>query len=152
MEDVIVVQTADFEMQTLYQQLRQANTTDGAIVTFTGLVRDFNQQLQVSGLYLEHYPAMTKKALHEIVNEARHRWELGRVSVLHRVGHLAPGEQIVFVGVTSAHRQNAFAACEFIMDYLKTQAPFWKKEMTNQGHNWVTAKQQDKAAADKWDQ
>jgi molybdopterin synthase catalytic subunit len=152
MDDVIVVQTADFEMQTLYQQLRQANTTDGAIVTFTGLVRDFNQESQVSGLYLEHYPAMTQKALQKIVNEARQRWELGRVCVLHRVGQLAPGEQIVFVGVTSSHRKNAFAACEFIMDYLKTRAPFWKKEITNQGQSWVSAKQQDKAAADKWDQ
>ncbi|MFT6897453.1 MAG: molybdopterin synthase catalytic subunit [Paraglaciecola sp.] len=152
MDDVIVVQTADFEMQTLYQQLRQANTTDGAIVTFTGLVRDFNQGSQVSGLYLEHYPAMTQKALQRIVNEARQRWALGRVCVLHRVGQLAPGEQIVFVGVTSSHRQNAFAAGEFIMDYLKTRAPFWKKEITNQGDSWVSAKQQDKVAADKWDQ
>lgn len=152
MEDVIVVQTTDFEMQALYQQLRQANTTDGAIVTFTGLVRDFNQKSQVTGLYLEHYPAMTQKALQAIVNAARQRWELGRITVLHRVGQLAPGEQIVFVGVTSSHRQNAFAACEFIMDYLKTQAPFWKKELTNQGDHWVGAKQQDKAAADKWDQ
>jgi molybdopterin synthase catalytic subunit len=152
MDNAIVVQTADFEMQTLYQQLREANTADGAIVTFTGLVRDFNQQSQVSGLFLEHYPAMTEKALHDIVHKARQRWELGRVSILHRVGQLAPGEQIVFVGVTSSHRQNAFAACEFIMDYLKTRAPFWKKEITNQGHCWVSAKQQDKVAADKWDQ
>jgi len=152
MDNAIVVQTADFEMQILYQQLRQANTADGAIVTFTGLVRDFNQKSQVSGLFLEHYPAMTEKALHDIVHEARQRWELGRVSILHRVGQLAPGEQIVFVGVTSSHRQNAFAACEFIMDYLKTRAPFWKKEITNQGDSWVSVKQQDKVAADKWDQ
>lgn len=150
MQDIIRVQTQDFDMQALYHQLCQANTVDGAIVTFCGLVRDLNQGQCVSSLFLEHYPSMTLKALQQIVSQARQKWVLGRVIVVHRVGELDVNAQIVFVGVSAIHRGNAFAACEFIMDYLKTQAPFWKKETTSEGQRWVSANQQDKVAAHRW--
>jgi molybdopterin synthase catalytic subunit len=146
----IQVQTEDFDLATEYQTLRNNNPKDGAIVTFVGLVRDFNQSGNVSGLFLEHYPAMTEKSLHSIVEQARVKWPIGRVTVIHRVGQLDVSEQIVFVGVSSQHRQAAFHANEFIMDYLKTQAPFWKKETSNQGDTWVEAKQSDAQKAKKW--
>lgn len=146
----IHVQNQDFDLATEYQKLRYNNPKDGAIVTFVGLVRDFNQSGDVSGLFLEHYPAMTEKSLHSIVQQARTKWPIGRVTVIHRVGQLDVSDQIVFVGVSSQHRQDAFHANEFIMDYLKTQAPFWKKETSNQGDTWVEAKQSDSQKADKW--
>ena len=124
---------------------------DGAVVTFTGKVRNHNLGDSVAALTLEHYPGMTEKALQEIVDEARHRWPLQRVSVIHRIGELFPGDEIVFVGVTSAHRGSAFAAAEFIMDYLKTRAPFWKREATEQGDRWVDARDSDHQAAQRWD-
>lgn len=123
---------------------------DGAVVTFTGKVRGRNLGDEVSTLTLEHYPGMTEKALAEIVAEARRRFSPRRVTVIHRVGALATGEQIVLVGVSGAHRGTAFAAAEFIMDYLKTRAPFWKRETTAQGSRWVDARDSDRKAADRW--
>ena len=145
----VSVQTDDFDVASLYQSLRDGHD-DGAVVTFVGLVRDFNQDRQVSGLFLEHYPGMTEKALRDIANEARTRWPVNRVIIIHRIGQLDLGEQIVFVGVTSAHREAAFAGCEFVIDYLKTRAPFWKKETTSEGERWVEAKLSDTQKAAKW--
>ncbi|CAH6635438.1 molybdopterin synthase catalytic subunit MoaE [Pseudocitrobacter vendiensis] len=123
---------------------------DGAVVTFTGKVRNHNLGDSVKALTLEHYPGMTEKALAEIVEEARGRWPLGRVTVIHRIGELWPGDEIVFVGVSSAHRSSGFEATEFIMDYLKTRAPFWKREATPEGDRWVEARDSDKQAAGRW--
>jgi molybdopterin synthase catalytic subunit len=147
---MISVQNQDFSLSDEYQALIEGNQKDGAVVTFVGLVRDFNDGSDVNGLFLEHYPGMTEKCLNDICQQASERWELGRIRVIHRIGQLNLAEQIVFVGVTSMHRKSAFEACEFIMDYLKTQAPFWKKETTTQGEHWVQAKQSDMTKADKW--
>jgi molybdopterin synthase catalytic subunit len=146
----ISVQTQDFDFAYEYQKLRDSNNSDGALVTFVGLVRDMNLQQSVSGLFLEHYPAMTEKVLNDIVETARAKWYLGSVSVIHRVGQLKVSDQIVFVGVTSQHRQSAFHANEFIMDYLKTQAPFWKKETTTHGDKWIEAKVSDMQKSKDW--
>lgn len=146
----IEVSTQDFDMASEYQALIQDNPSDGAVVTFTGLVRDFNQGQSVTGLTLEHYPAMTTKALEAIAEQAFCRWPLGRIRLIHRVGELALNEQIVFVGVSSRHREAAFAAAQFIMDYLKNQAPFWKKEQTESGQRWVEFNQKDKQAIQQW--
>lgn len=146
----VSVQSQDFDQADEYQQLIKDNIKDGAVVCFVGLVRDFNQGSDITGLQIEHYPAMTTQSIEKIVEQAINKWPLGRVRVVHRFGTLALGEQIVFVGVTSAHRQAAFQGAEFIMDYLKTQAPFWKKETTKTGQHWVAAKHTDKHAADKW--
>ncbi len=132
-----------------YNWLSQCDE-DGAVVTFTGKVRNHNLGANVSALTLEHYPGMTEKALGEIISEARSRWPLQRVSVIHRVGSLFPGDEIVFVGVTSAHRSMAFESAEFIMDYLKTRAPFWKREATAEGERWVESRDSDHAAAKRW--
>ncbi|YCI80538.1 molybdopterin synthase catalytic subunit MoaE [Enterobacteriaceae bacterium] len=123
---------------------------DGAVVTFTGKVRNHNLGDNVTALTLEHYPGMTEKALAEIVAEARARWPLTRVTLIHRVGELKSGEEIVFVGVTGAHRSAAFEAAEFMMDYLKTRAPFWKREATPDGDRWVDARDSDQQAAKRW--
>jgi len=146
----IRVGAAPFSMADEYAWLSTSDA-DGAVVTFTGKVRNHNLGDSVAALTLEHYPGMTEKALQEIVDEARSRWPLQRVSVIHRIGELFPGEEIVFVGVTSAHRGSAFAAAEFIMDYLKTRAPFWKREATEQGDRWVDARDSDHQAAQRWD-
>ena len=146
----ISVQSQDFNFDHEYQKLRDSNNSDGALVTFVGLVRDINLQKSVSGLFLEHYPAMTEKVLNNIVETARTKWKLGSVSVIHRVGQLSVSEQIVFVGVTSQHRQSAYHANEFIMDYLKTEAPFWKKETTIEGDKWIVAKASDSDKARDW--
>jgi molybdopterin synthase catalytic subunit len=146
----ISVQQEDFDQGLEYQSLVKDNLSEGAVVSFVGLVRDFNQGSEVTGLHIEHYSAMTEKCLREIVQQAREKWSLGRVRVVHRYGTLALGEQIVYVGVTSVHRKAAFAGAEFIMDYLKTQAPFWKKETTHAGQHWVATKDSDKDAADSW--
>ena len=122
----------------------------GALVSFVGQVRDINDGSSVSSLTLEHYPEMTKKALEKIEVEAKSRWDLIDTCIIHRVGTLHAQEQIVLVLVASAHRGDAFSACEFIMDYLKTSAPFWKKEATSQGERWVEAKLSDDAAKDRW--
>ena len=148
--DHIAIQQADFSAQTLYEKLRAASLGTGAIASFVGLVRDINDNTAIESLYLEHYPEMTEKALHTIVAEAKQRWALLAVSVVHRVGDLCPGDQVVYVGVSSAHRQAAFAACEFIMDYLKTDAPFWKKETTAEGERWLTSRQSDLDAKRRW--
>ncbi len=146
----IAVQQADFDVAHEYAELRNDNRSDGAVVFFTGLVREMNQGSQVSGLTLEHYPGMTEKALQQIVADASTRWPVNRVRLIHRVGTLAISDQIVFVGVSSSHREAAFDACYYIMDYLKNRAPFWKKEVTSQGERWVEALDKDKQALDKW--
>ncbi|EPA8653162.1 TPA: molybdopterin synthase catalytic subunit MoaE [Photobacterium damselae] len=146
---MISVQFEDFSVADEYEKLAQG-TEAGAVVTFIGKVRDFNQGDSVTGLSLEHYPGMTEKALSEIVEQARARWPLLQVRVIHRVGDLDLGDQIVFVGVSSAHRGASFEACEFIMDYLKTRAPFWKKEQTPEESRWVDARESDTSAADRW--
>lgn len=151
MADLIKVQEADFNIQDEYDAMRSDNQEDGAIVFFTGLVRDFNQGKDVTGLFLEHYPAMTEKALGKIVEEAKARWTINRVRLIHRVGQLYLADQIVFVAVSSKHREAAFDACRFIMDYLKNRAPFWKKETTTQGDVWVEALEKDQTAMEKWE-
>ncbi|MEQ7918022.1 molybdopterin synthase catalytic subunit MoaE [Xanthomonas sp. WHRI 1810A] len=144
------VQATPFDPGAEVNALHAANVGVGAVVSFVGYVRDFNDGREVAGMFLEHYPGMTEKALGKIVEEARQRWPLLKLEVLHRVGALEPGEPIVFVGVASAHRQAAFQACDFVMDYLKTRAPFWKKETTSQGPRWVEGRDSDHAAADRW--
>lgn len=151
MNDLIKVQEADFNIQDEYDAMRADNQEDGAIVFFTGLVRDFNQGNDVTGLFLEHYPAMTEKALGKIVDEAKARWPINRVRLIHRVGQLYLADQIVFVAVSSKHREAAFDACRFIMDYLKNRAPFWKKETTTKGDVWVESLEKDQTAMEKWD-
>lgn len=144
------VQTEDFDLSTEIANLRRHTPKVGAVVTFVGTVRDLNEGEQVAEMELEHYPGMTEKALEEIIAQARARWELFDALVIHRVGPLKPLEQIVLVAVTSAHRGEAFDACEFIIDYLKTQAPFWKKEQTPSGARWVDARVTDDEALQKW--
>jgi molybdopterin synthase catalytic subunit len=148
--DKIIVQDADFDVAKEYQGLLHQDSQAGAVVMFVGLVRDFSQNSQVQGLYLEHYPAMTNLALQAIVADARQRWVLQQVSLIHRIGYLAAAEQIVLVAVSAKHRQEAFAAAEFIMDFLKVKAPFWKKEITSNGDVWVEAKKSDEEAKDRW--
>lgn len=150
METQIRVGPAPFDMAEAYRWLAACDE-DGAVVTFTGKVRNHNLGNDVAALTLEHYPGMTEKALQEIVDAARERWPLQRVTVIHRVGELFPGDEIVLVGVTSAHRGSVFSAAEFIMDYLKTRAPFWKREATEQGDRWVDARDSDHQAAQRWD-
>lgn len=145
----ISVQHDDFSIAEEYQTLSEGESA-GAIVTFVGKVRDMNLGDKVAGLSLEHYPGMTERVLDTICDEALVRWPLLKVRVIHRVGDLDPGDQIVFVGVTSHHRDAAFAACEFVMDILKTKAPFWKKENTSEGHRWLEDKDTDRAAANRW--
>ncbi|MFM7657785.1 MAG: molybdopterin synthase catalytic subunit MoaE [Burkholderiaceae bacterium] len=145
------VQTEDFDLNTEIAQLRRHSPKVGAVVTFIGTVRDLNEGEQVAEMELEHYPGMTEKALQDIVDQAKSRWEIFDALVIHRVGPMKPLEQIVLVAVTSAHRGEAFDACEFMIDYLKTQAPFWKKEQTPSGARWVDARVSDDEAMAKWD-
>lgn len=147
---MIRVQQEDFDVGEELRQLRAANPAIGAVASFVGLVRDLNEGSAVSRMTLEHYPGMTEKSLQQIVVAAQQRWRLLGVTVIHRVGELAPCDQIVLVAVASAHRGDAFAACEFIMDFLKTQAPFWKKEQTAHGAQWVDARESDDSAAARW--
>ncbi|MEO8385327.1 MAG: molybdopterin synthase catalytic subunit MoaE [Betaproteobacteria bacterium] len=146
----IRVQTEDFNLGAEMTALRAGNTKIGGIVAFVGLVRDVNDGAGVNTLTLEHYPAMTQKALVDIVDQARRRWEVIDATVIHRVGQLSPTDQIVLVLVASAHRGDAFQACEYIMDFLKTQAPFWKKESTVDGDRWVSGRESDDEAASRW--
>ena len=146
----VTVQTACFDPGAMLNRLHAQQLGVGAVVGFTGYVRDFNDGQDVAGMLLEHYPGMTEKALHSIVEQAQARWPLLSVEVLHRVGRLEPGEPIVFVGVSSAHRAAAFEACHFIIDYLKTRAPFWKKEDSAGGARWVDARESDTQALKKW--
>lgn len=149
-KDFIRIQEKDFDLTTEVKSLRKDDPRVGAIVTFVGTVRDMNDGSQVRGMTLEHYPGMTEKSLEEIITQARARWDLYKTLVIHRVGPLLPEDQIVLVAVTSAHRGEAFAACEFIMDYLKTAAPFWKKEETPEGSKWVDARVTDDVAMARW--
>ena len=146
----VSVQEADFDVGAEVAALTANDPRAGAVASFVGLVRDRNDGSGVSEMTLEHYPGMTEKALSEIVDQALARWDLYRVRVIHRVGRLLPCERIVLVAVSSAHRGEAFAACEFIMDYLKTKAPFWKREVTPSGARWVDAREDDDAAAARW--
>ena len=144
------IQTEDFDIGAEIAQLRRANPKIGAVASVVGVVRDVNEGDAVAEMTLEHYPGMTEKALEKIVEEARSRWETYDVLVVHRVGTLRPTDQIVLVMVASSHRGEAFQACEFLMDYLKTRAPFWKKEKTPEGGRWVDARTTDDTAADRW--
>ena len=144
------VQTGDFDIAREIAVLRADDPRVGAVAAFVGLVRDINDAAAVSTLTLEHYPGMTEKALSGIVEEAKSRWNVYDALVIHRVGELKPTDQIVLVVVTGAHRGEAFAACEFIMDYLKTRAPFWKKEQTPAGERWVEARASDDEKAARW--
>jgi molybdopterin synthase catalytic subunit len=138
----VSVQRDDFDLSAEVKAISK-NPQTGALASFVGVVREVR-------MTLEHYPGMTEKALHQIVDEAKSRWQVMDCTVIHRYGELEPGEQIVLVAVASAHRADAFAACEFIMDYLKTQAPFWKKEQTAAGPRWVEARSSDDEAAERW--
>ena len=144
------VQTADFDLAAEVAQLRAQDPRVGAVVTFLGTVRDMNAGAPVAEMELEHYPGMTEQALEKIVEQARARWPLYGALVVHRVGPLKPMAQIVLVACSAAHRGEAFAACEFIIDYLKTEAPFWKKEQTPEGARWVDARDSDEQARAKW--
>ena len=146
----IAVQLEDFDTGREIAAVRAGNPKVGAVASFVGVVRDVNDGAGVSTLTLEHYPGMTEKALEGIVEQAAARWEVLDCTVIHRHGRLAPTDQIVFVAVASSHRGDAFAACQFIMDYLKTEAPFWKKEETPGGERWVEAKASDDTAAGRW--
>jgi len=146
---LIQVQEKDFDLAEVNRQLCAGRSDVGAVVSFIGLVRDLPKK-RLQTMTLEHYPGMTEKALGKIVDTARQRWEILDCAVIHRVGELKPADQIVLVSVVSAHRKAAFAACEFIMDYLKTDAPFWKKETGEQGESWVEAKASDSEAKGKW--
>src|SRR5690554_1846512 len=147
---MIRVQQAPFDAGAEQRALLAGRTDIGAVVCFTGLVRDFNETPEVTALTLEHYPGMTESALGAIVAEAGERWPLDGVRVIHRVGRLAPGDPIVLVAVASAHRRAAFEACDFIMDYLKTRAPFWKKEESVTGGYWVSERESDYRDAQRW--
>ena len=146
----IRVQQEDFDAGIETTALRKGNAKIGAIASFVGLVRDINDNADIASLTLEHYPGMTEKALAKIVAEAESRWALLDCTVIHRVGTLKPTDQIVLVIVASSHRGHAFEACEFIMDYLKMDAPFWKKERTADGERWVDSRESDAAAAKRW--
>jgi molybdopterin synthase catalytic subunit len=144
------VQTEDFSAGDEIKRLQMARKDIGAVVSFIGLVRDINDGDTVAQLALEHYPGMTEKSLARIVEQAKTRWNIIDILVIHRVGTLQPCDQIVLVAVAGAHRGEAFAACEFVMDYLKTEAPFWKKELTPAGERWVEAKESDDSAKARW--
>ena len=146
----VSIQTEDFDLSTEVALLRQGDKAVGAVCSFIGTVRDRNEGDAVSSLELEHYPGMTEASIHQMVDEARSRFDIQGAKVIHRVGLLKPLDQIVLVAVTSAHRGQSFQACEFLMDYLKTQAPFWKKEATPQGHRWVDARVSDDQALKRW--
>ena len=147
---LIRVQREPFDLSGIVDDLTRGNPEVGAVACFVGLVRDVNDGAPVTEMTLEHYPGMTEKALEKVVQEARERWNLLDVAVIHRVGPLRPTDPIVLVAVASGHRGEAFAACEFIMDYLKTRAPFWKREETEAGARWVDARESDEAAAERW--
>jgi len=147
---IIRVQTEDFDIAALHRELLAGRTDVGAIASFIGLVRDLaGDPLQT--MTLEHYPGMTESALQGIASRAQQRWQITDLGIIHRVGALVPADQIVLVSVLSAHRADAFAACQFIMDYLKTEAPFWKKEVSEQGENWVESRASDEIARKKWE-
>ena len=146
----VIVQHADFDLSDVVAQLRAGDAAVGAVAAFIGTVRDRNDGAGVSAMELEHYPGMTERAIEAMIDVAMARFELRAVRVIHRVGLLQPLDQIVLVAVTSGHRGQAFQGCEFLMDYLKTQAPFWKKETTPEGARWVDARVSDDAALQRW--
>ena len=146
----VVIQTEDFNLAQEIEQLRASDKRVGAVCSFIGTVRDRNDGLNVSSMEIEHYPGMTEQAIEIMIDEAYRRFDIYAARVIHRVGPLLPTDQIVMVAVTSAHRGESFKACEFLMDYLKTQAPFWKKEQTPEGARWVDARSSDDAALAKW--
>ncbi|MEX2365548.1 MAG: molybdenum cofactor biosynthesis protein MoaE [Pseudohongiellaceae bacterium] len=148
----ISIQTEDFDVGRESERLRRLSRNTGAIVCFTGLVRELHDQQLIEALYLEHYPGMTEKSLIQIGSEAQQRWPIIDATMIHRVGELQPNEQIVLVAVSSAHRQAAFEACAFMMDFLKTRAPFWKKCRDASGEHWVAAKTSDQQALGRWRQ
>lgn len=145
----IAVQEEPFDLGAEANAFAEADTSNGAIVTFTGVVRDLAQG-DLDVMEIEHYPGMTEKALTEIATEAKERWSLGDVLVIHRHGRLAPGDRIMMVATAAPHRKDAFEAAEYLMDYLKSRAPFWKKEITGQGADWVAAKDADEDALKRW--
>ncbi|MEY4120764.1 MAG: molybdopterin synthase catalytic subunit MoaE [Pseudomonadota bacterium] len=144
------IQTEDFNLSQEIKQLRAGDARVGAVASFVGTVRDRNDGSEVAAMTLEHYPGMTEKSLEEIIEKAKARWDIFDVLIIHRVGPLNIEDQIVLTAVTSAHRGEAFAACEYVMDYLKTLAPFWKKEDTPEGARWVDARLSDDEALKKW--
>ncbi len=146
----VSIQHDDFDLGAEVARLRAHDRGVGAVATFVGTMRDINDDASVSAMELEHYPGMTERAIEAMIDEAVVRFHLRAARVVHRVGRLRPGDQIVLVAVTAMHRGEAFQACEFLMDYLKTQAPFWKKEQTPQGARWVDARVSDDAAAARW--
>jgi len=146
----VSIQTEDFDLSAEVARLRAGDARVGAVCAFVGTVRDRNDGQSVSTMELEHYPGMTEKAIEAMIDEARRRFDIHGARVIHRVGLLQPLDQIVLVAVTSAHRGESFQACEFLMDYLKTQAPFWKKEQTPEGARWVDARVSDDAALARW--
>ena len=146
----VAIQTPDFDLSEEVEILRMGNSRIGAICSFVGTVRDRNEGDQVATLELEHYPGMTESSINKMISEAQSRFDIFGAVVIHRVGLLMPLDQIVLVAVSSAHRGESFQACEFLMDYLKTQAPFWKKELTPQGHRWVDARVSDDQALKRW--
>jgi molybdopterin synthase catalytic subunit len=146
------VQTDDFDVGAEINAMRLSNPNIGAVVSFVGQVRDLNDGFNVATMTLEHYPGMTEKSLAGIIEQAQTRWQVADALIVHRVGELKPLDQIVLVLVASAHRKDAFSACEFMMDYLKTEAPFWKKEQTPSGERWVEAKASDDQAKSRWQQ
>ena len=152
MKRFVSIQTKDFSIEQETNQLRATTPEVGGIATFTGLVSDLNREQKIESLFLEHYPGMTEKQLEQIIDQAQLRWNLLGVRVIHRVGLLHPQDQIVFVGVSSRHRKECFEACQFIMDYLKTQATIWKKESSQEQSQWLEARESDQAAEQKWQQ
>ncbi|TGN38053.1 molybdenum cofactor biosynthesis protein MoaE [Marinobacter confluentis] len=147
---MISIQADDFDPNAEYQALRQSGPDTGAIATFTGLVRISGDHSGVTGLFLEHYPGMTEAVIQQLIDQASERWNILTARVIHRIGPLPLGDQIVFVGIASRHRGDAFAACEFIMDALKTSAPFWKKEINQEGEHWVEQKTSDLERSESW--
>jgi molybdopterin synthase catalytic subunit len=150
MSFTVQVQTQDFDLSTEVVRLRQQDTGVGAVCAFVGTVRDRNDGSSVASMELEHYPGMTERSIEHMLQQAQARFDIRAARVIHRVGLLHPQDQIVLVAVTSAHRGQSFQACEFLMDYLKTQAPFWKKELTPQGARWVDARVSDDDALARW--
>jgi molybdopterin synthase catalytic subunit len=146
----VIIQKAPFDVGKVIREVCAHDPHIGAVTSFIGLMRDRNDGEHVKRMTLEHYPGMTEKAIGEIVDEAKERWDLIRARVIHRVGELEPTDPIVLVVVAGSHRAAAFEACEFIMDYLKTRAPFWKKEATRKGERWVESRESDREAADRW--
>lgn len=146
----VSIQEQDFDVAAELASLRASNTGLGALVSFVGLVRDFSGAAPIENILLQHYPGMSEKALDKIISEASTRWNLLDVRVIHRVGTLLPSEQIVLVATAAPHRGDAFAACEFIIDYLKTDAPFWKREQTRAGAQWLETRDSDTARAQRW--